>query len=76
DYIDSHFEKEIKSTQKNIKKSLLLSLILFVISLLLIVFMFFKFSGDLDSKQEEINVLKKRLGISHLQSSNKSINLI
>ncbi|MBT8393150.1 MAG: hypothetical protein KJO48_15400, partial [Ignavibacteria bacterium] len=41
DYIDSHFEKEIKSTQKNIKKSLLLSLILFVISLLLIVFMFF-----------------------------------
>ncbi len=67
EYVSTYFVKEIESMQKNIKKSFLLSLVLFVVVLLLVVFMYIKFSGDLDSKQEEIDVLKKRLGVSYLE---------
>jgi hypothetical protein len=67
EYASKYFAKEIESTQKNIKKSFLISLVLFIVTLLLIAFIYFKFSGDLDSKQEEIDVLKKRLGVSYLE---------
>ena len=76
EYVSSFVASEKESAQKNFKKSFLLSIILFVVSLLLIVFMYFKFSGDLDSKQEEIDMLKKRLGISYLQDAHKNINLV
>ena len=71
EYISNYFANEIGSIQKNIKKTFLLSLVLFIVLLLLIAFMYFKFSTDLDSKQEEIDVLKKRLGISYLESDVK-----
>jgi hypothetical protein len=76
EYISSHFTNEINSIQKNTKKSFLLSLIFFIVMLLLIAFIYFKFSDDLDSKQEEIDVLKKRLGISYLEGGRKSISLL
>jgi hypothetical protein len=38
--------------------------------------MYFKFSGDLDSKQEEIDVLKNRLGISYLEGDVKKISSV
>ena len=73
EYISTYFEREIESTQKSIKKSFILTLVLFIVVLLLIGFMYFKFSGDLDSKQEEIDVLKNRLGISYLEGDVKKI---
>jgi len=73
EYINTYFAREIESTQKSIKKSFLLTLVLFIVVLLLIGFMYFKFSGDLDSKQEEIDVLKNRLGISYLEGDVKKI---
>jgi len=76
EYISTYFVKEIGSTQKSIKKSFLLSLVLFIVVLLLIAFMYFKFSGDLDSKQEEIDVLKNRLGISYLEGNLKKIDSV
>jgi hypothetical protein len=76
EYINSYYANEIKSLQKNVKKSFLLSLILFIISLLMIVFMYFTFSVNLDSKQEEIDVLKKRLGISYFQTDCNNINSV
>lgn len=73
EYISTYFTREIESTQKSVKKSFLLTLVLFIVVLLLIGFMYFKFSGDLDSKQEEIDVLKNRLGISYLEDDVKKI---
>lgn len=76
EFVGSHIANEIGAIQKNTKKSLFLSLILFIVVLLIITFMYFKFSGDLDSKQEEIDILKKRLGISYIEGSSKSISLV
>lgn len=76
EYISTYFAKEIELTQKSIKKSFLLSLVLFIVVLLLIGFMYFKFSGDLDSKQEEIDVLKNRLGISYLEGNVKKVSSV
>jgi hypothetical protein len=76
EYINTYVANEIESTKRSIKKSFLLSLILFVVALLLIGFMYFKFSLGLDSKQEEIDVLKKRLGISYLESEVNKISSV
>lgn len=73
EYISTYFAREIESTQKSVKKSFILTLVLFIVVLMLIGFMYFKFSGDLDSKQEEIDVLKNRLGISYLEGDVKKI---
>jgi hypothetical protein len=73
EYVSTYFTKEIVSIKKGVKKSFLLSLVLFIVVLLLIAFMYFKFSGDLDSKQKEIDVLKNRLGISYLDGDVKKI---
>ena len=73
EYISTYFTREIESTQKSVKKSFFLTLVLFIVVLLLIGFMYYKFSGDLESKQEEIDVLKNRLGISYLEGDVKKI---
>jgi hypothetical protein len=76
EYISTYFASEIESTQKSVKKSFLLSLVLFIVVLLLIGFMYFKFSEDLDSKQKEIDLLKNRLGISYLEGDVKKISSV
>ncbi len=67
DYVKSYYKDELEILHKGIKKSLLISVILFIIALLLLVFIYFKFSGEADSNREEINKIKNRLGISLIE---------
>jgi len=67
DYVKSYYKDELEIMQKGIKKSLLISVILFIIALLLLVFIYFKFSGEADSNRQEIDKIKDRLGISLIE---------
>lgn len=67
DYIKSYFKDEMEVLQKSIKNSRLVSIVLFIIVLLMMILLYFKFSGDVGSNQEEINKIKNRIGISLLK---------
>lgn len=71
EYINSHLKREAKLAQKITQKTLFISIALFILSILLIVFMYFKFSGDVNILEEDIDKIKNRLGISQLESNVK-----
>ncbi len=66
EFINSHNRNEHGAVQKSNQKTLFISIALFIISILLIVFMYFKFSGDADTMQEDLEKIKDRLNISIL----------
>jgi hypothetical protein len=71
EYVNSYFKGEVKLAQKSTQKTLFISIALFILSILLIVFMYLKFSGDADTMQEDIDKIKNRLGISLFESNIK-----
>jgi Fe2+ transport system protein B len=70
--LKTHDRSEPAAAQKNDQKTLFISIGLFIISILLIVFMYFIFSGDIDSMQEDLDKIKSRLNISLLESNSKT----
>jgi hypothetical protein len=65
EYIDNRYKEEISALEKVSKKNKLFSIILFVISLILLIAVFFLLSSDISTNKEDIEKLKLSLNESH-----------